>query len=162
VTAAQVLDFYFALRGSGVRLWIDGGWCVDALLGEQGREHGDLDVAVARSDDRALRSWFGRSGFSELPGGSQSVYVMAAPDGRRIDVHLFEYGPNRENSWGVEYPWGSLSGLGRIGGREVECIAAEWMFEFKTAYAPAEKDLTDVERLASRFGLVVPPTHRRA
>jgi hypothetical protein len=28
------------------RLWIDGGWGVDALLGSQTREHGDLDVVI--------------------------------------------------------------------------------------------------------------------
>src|SRR3982751_249063 len=31
---------------AGARLWIDGGWGVDALLGGQTREHGDLDIAV--------------------------------------------------------------------------------------------------------------------
>ena len=160
MTAAQVIDFYIGVRDSGVRVWIDGGWCVDALLGEEGREHADLDIAVGRSDDAALRDWFVRHGFSERPDGNEFAYVMQAPDGRRIDVHCFEYGPSRENVWGIPYPWGSLSGLGEIGGQRVECVAAEWMFRFKTAYAPVQKDLADVERLARRFGFEVPESHR--
>jgi len=38
----------------GARLWLDGGWGVDALLGGQTREHGDLDVAVEARHVEAL------------------------------------------------------------------------------------------------------------
>ena len=160
ITPAQVLAIYDALRAAGVRAWIDGGWCVEALLGEEARAHADLDLAVERRDEAALRAWAGRERFAEAPGGSESVFVLAHADGRRVDVHLFEYGPARENAWGVAYPWGSLTGSGQLAGREVECVAAEWMFRFKTAYAPAAKDLDDVARLARRFGFEIPPSHR--
>jgi lincosamide nucleotidyltransferase A/C/D/E len=159
MTAAQVLALYSGLRGAGVRVWIDGGWCVDALLGEQVRAHADLDIAVARADEAALRTFLQHAGFEEDPGGSESVFVLSAADGRRVDVHLFAYGSAHDNVWGVAYPWGSLSGTGCIDGREVDCIAPEWMFRFKTAYSPAAKDREDVMRLARRFGFVVPPTH---
>ncbi|WP_226863290.1 nucleotidyltransferase domain-containing protein [Mycolicibacterium baixiangningiae] len=46
----EVLALYRAAVAAGVRLWVDGGWCVDALVGEQTREHDDLDVAVDRDD----------------------------------------------------------------------------------------------------------------
>ena len=34
----------------GLAFWIDGGWGVDALLGEQTRPHSDLDLAVKLDD----------------------------------------------------------------------------------------------------------------
>jgi lincosamide nucleotidyltransferase A/C/D/E len=40
-TAIAVLG---ALRGNGVDVCVGGGWGVDALLGEQTREHSDLDL----------------------------------------------------------------------------------------------------------------------
>jgi hypothetical protein len=34
------------------------------------------------------------------------------------------------------------------------------MFRFKTAYQPAEKDVSDVHALAIKYGLEVPESHR--
>ncbi len=43
------------------RWWIAGGWAIDLFLGEQTREHEDVDVAILREDEKAfrahLRSW---------------------------------------------------------------------------------------------------------
>ena len=36
--------------------WIAGGWALDLALGRQTREHGDVDVAVLRSDQLAVQS----------------------------------------------------------------------------------------------------------
>ena len=49
------LDLFSEL---GIKVWIDGGWGVDALLGECTREHQDLDIMI---------SW---GGFSNTHGGS--------------------------------------------------------------------------------------------
>jgi lincosamide nucleotidyltransferase A/C/D/E len=157
--AAQVVSLLDVLRAAGVRAWVDGGWCVDALLGEATRAHADLDLAASRADAPALRACLAREGFRAAEGATESVFVLAHPDGRRVDVHLFEYGPGGENAWGVAYPFGSLTGSGRIAGRDVACVAAEWMFRFKTAYPPAAKDREDVARLAARFGFALPPSH---
>ncbi|HEY9565715.1 MAG TPA: hypothetical protein VIR30_18265 [Nocardioides sp.] len=62
-----------------------------------------------------------------------------------------------EPAWGIRYPQGSLTDVGRIEGIPVRCVAAEWMFRFKTAYPPAAKDLHDA--LADMFGFVVPAIH---
>ncbi|MFG1861146.1 nucleotidyltransferase domain-containing protein [Microbispora bryophytorum] len=49
--AEAVCGIYDYLAERGVRIWIDGGWCVDALLGRQTRQHPDLDVAVDHKDE---------------------------------------------------------------------------------------------------------------
>lgn len=41
--AKDVLTLLSALDGLGVHYWLDGGWGVDCLLGEQTRPHSDLD-----------------------------------------------------------------------------------------------------------------------
>src|SRR5690242_455224 len=42
--AEEVVALYTLLDDHGVRLWVDGGWGIDALLAEQTRPHKDLDV----------------------------------------------------------------------------------------------------------------------
>ena len=44
--AQDVLEIVAYLDAAGVRVWLDGGWGVDALLGEQTRPHKDLDIVV--------------------------------------------------------------------------------------------------------------------
>jgi hypothetical protein len=46
MTSADVIDIYSTLGGLGIKIWIDGGWGVDALLGRQTRPHKDLDIAL--------------------------------------------------------------------------------------------------------------------
>ncbi|MHA1547625.1 MAG: nucleotidyltransferase domain-containing protein, partial [Alphaproteobacteria bacterium] len=48
--APILLSLYQRLKEEGIKVWIDGGWGVDALLGEQTRPHGDLDLVVQERD----------------------------------------------------------------------------------------------------------------
>src|SRR5262249_11126225 len=163
MTAEDVLELYDALSAQGIAIWIDGGWCVDALLGSQTRDHVDLDIAVRRGDASTTRKLLLARGFIEVrrPDSSDWNYAMADASGRTVDVHVFDYDEEGRNTYGVAYPHGSLTGTGTVAGREVRCVAADWMFRFKTSYSPAEKDLDDVAALAARFGFAVPATHQR-
>jgi lincosamide nucleotidyltransferase A/C/D/E len=69
-TLRDVLSVLRLADRAGARLWIDGGWGVDALLGRQTREHGDLDVAI---EARHLRVF--------LAALSGHGFVAAAQDG---------------------------------------------------------------------------------
>ncbi len=64
VTAEDVVDLYSGLLVRGVRLWVDGGWGIDALLGRQTRPHEDLDAIVAFEDLPALARFLGGCGFA--------------------------------------------------------------------------------------------------
>ena len=44
MTSIDVIDCYTTLENLGIEIWVDGGWGVDALLGEQTRPHKDLDT----------------------------------------------------------------------------------------------------------------------
>ncbi len=160
--AATVSGIYSYLAERGVRIWIDGGWCVDALLGRQTREHPDLDVAIDHKDEEEFIEQMKGLGYARRPGGGDTAwnYVLTDGGGRGVDVHVFEYDESGKNVYGIEYPHGSLTGQGEIDGHIVDCVAPEWMFAFKTAYAPEERDLKDVHALSEAFGFEIPPTHR--
>ena len=163
MTERDVLELYDALSAQGLTIWIDGGWCVDALLGRQSRDHSDLDIAVRRDEERAAREVLLSLGFVDAARDdcSEWNYAMADASNRSVDVHVFDYDERGRNIYGVAYPHGSLSGTGMLAGREVRCVAASWMFVFKTAYPPSGKDLHDVNTLAEKFGFSVPETHRK-
>ncbi|MEU8275619.1 nucleotidyltransferase domain-containing protein [Microbispora bryophytorum] len=160
--AETVCGIYDYLAEREVRIWIDGGWCVDALLGKQTREHPDLDVAVDHKDEVEFAALMQGLGYTKRRDGDDTAwnYVLTDGRGRSVDVHVFEYDESGKNVYGIAYPYGSLTGLGTIDGRAVGCVAPEWMFTFKTAYTPQDKDREDVHALGERFGFEIPPSHR--
>lgn len=160
--AEYVLKLYHDLQANQLPIWIDGGWCVDALLGRQTRPHADLDLAVEHRHEPRLRQLLTQRGFAEVvrENSTSWSYVLQDSEGRVLDIHVFEYDAQGNNTYGIAYPFGSLSGTGLIDGQPVQCVNPEWMFRFKTAYIPAEKDHLDVQALAKRFGWVVPESHR--
>ena len=162
--AEHVLTIYNLLKGEDINIWIDGGWCVDALLGEQTREHPDLDIAVDRKDEESLRTLLDLYGYHEVPHKDSSAwnYILENRENKKIDVHVFEFDKTGSNIYGIKYPKDSLRGLGKIAGQKVNCIAPEWMFKFKTAYEPKPKDLLDVNALAKKYDYSVPGTHLMA
>ena len=137
------------LAARGIKVWVDGGFCVDALVGRATREHSDLDIAVERRDADALCAVLATDGFSHLPREDSSAWSVVLSDGRRnVDVHVFAYDESGKNVYGIEYPFGSLTGTGELDSIKVPCVAPEWMFRFKTACAPTAKDNADVAVLA--------------
>ena len=95
---------------AGLRIWLDGGWGVDALLGEQTREHGDLDAAVddADLDEAASRlTEFGFRHAPEVEPGLPARYVMRDTRGRQVDFHVLFFDANGDG-W-QRLPSGSRS-----------------------------------------------------
>ena len=50
----EVLALYRLLADHHIEVWLDGGWGIDALVGEQTRPHADLDIAVTHDDVRSF------------------------------------------------------------------------------------------------------------
>ncbi|MEU1430904.1 aminoglycoside nucleotidyltransferase [Nocardia sp. NPDC005746] len=160
--AADVLALHRACSRSGLTVWIDGGWCVDALLGEQTRPHHDLDIAVHRRDAERVHEILTDLGYLASPGPDDTPWnhVMTKGPDTSVDVHVFEHDADGAVIYGIAYPAESLTGTGTIDGERVDCIAPRWMFTFKTAYPPAAKDLHDVRALAAKFDFPVPDAYR--
>jgi len=54
---AEVLAVLDAVRSTGCRFWLEGGWGVDALVGRQTRPHRDVDVDFdADYEDEVLQA----------------------------------------------------------------------------------------------------------
>jgi len=51
LSVTQVATF---LGSAAARWWLSGGWAVDRWIGRQTRDHGDIDVSVARPDWQTL------------------------------------------------------------------------------------------------------------
>ena len=143
----RVLD---ALEAAGARVWVEGGWGIDALAGRETREHDDLDLAVdtaanglERAVDVLTQMGYGR-GVDDLP----VRLVLEVADGRSVDLH-----PIRFEADGVAYQWGhdreyqypaDCFTVGRIDGREVACLGARIQREFHSGYAPRPVDHHDL------------------
>jgi lincosamide nucleotidyltransferase A/C/D/E len=65
MTAADVTELLDRLRDEDIDVWIDGGWGVDALLGEQTRLHEDLDIVVQMKYLSKLRNLLEARGYRE-------------------------------------------------------------------------------------------------
>ena len=153
MTRQDAIRIYQLLATHGIKVWVDGGFCVDALVGRATREHSDLDIAVERGDAERLCAVLATDGFSRLSREDSSAWSFVLSDGRRnVDVHVFAYDESGKNVYGIEYPFGSLTGTGDIDGVKVACVAPEWMFRFKAAYPPTAKDIADLAALANHFG----------
>ena len=60
--AADLIAF---LEENGLEVYVDGGWAVDAVLGEQTRPHDDLDIAMPHAQVSRLRAILSTRGFHE-------------------------------------------------------------------------------------------------
>ena len=163
MTAAEVITLYREFENLNIKIWVDGGWGVDALLGKQTRPHKDLDIAVQQEDVPRLRDMLQERGYRDikLTEAMPWNFVLRDENGREIDVHVIVldrhgnglYGPT---DYGEVYPPASLMGAGSIDSRVVRCISPEWMVKFHSGYKLTEKDFRDVSALCKKFGLELP------
>ena len=113
----------------GVRVWLDGGWAVDACLGAPTRRHRDLDIVIEQRDVATVVSALQARAYAPLPRADTQPwnFVMADDSGRQIDFHVIvldgrghgAYGPPQD---GGCYRAEALAGSGTVKGRRVRCI----------------------------------------
>jgi len=161
MTSQDVLALHGKLKGLGIRIWIDGGWCIDALLGRQTREHKDLDVAIEARDVPRARDLLEGEGYREVRRESEWNFVMGDRVGREIDLHAFVLDASGRVAEGILYPNGSLTGTGTIDGVGVRCIGAEQMVAFHRRRPNRERDAAAIAELCTRFGIPHPAKTNR-
>lgn len=162
MTAADVLALHTELDRLGIPIWIDGGWCVDALLGKQTRPHSDLDIALEQRHVGRAQQWLEARGYREVKRDSEWNFEMADTAGRKVDFHAFVLNDAGDVVDGVQYPNGSLTGVGKIGSHSVRCISPEFMMKFHSGYRPRETDVQDVRALQKKFRIPLPPEYETA
>jgi lincosamide nucleotidyltransferase A/C/D/E len=167
--ATDVLAFLELAKGFGVRVWLDGGWAVDACLERQTRPHADLDIVVEERHLARLTGALQDLGYRPVPRDDTRAwnFVLGDAVGHEIDFHVTvldahgagSYGPAARGEPG--YPAEALRGRGTIEGRPVACIAPEWLVRFHSGYELTAKDEADVNALCDRFGIPLPDEYVR-
>jgi lincosamide nucleotidyltransferase A/C/D/E len=165
--AARVLDLLAHLKRRDVAVWLDGGWAIDALLGEQTRPHDDLDL-VARLDDSAtIERALKERGYVLAGGGPPSSFELVDGTGHQVDVHPASFTPTGDGVYRMAsgedwiYPADGFGGVGRILGHEVPCLTPEVvMVNQTTGYALDAAHQQDVTALGERYGIPVPDFRR--
>ncbi len=167
MTAADVEGFVELADELKVTVWLDGGWAVDACLGEQTRRHSDLDIVVTKRDAAVLEIALRQQGFTDVPRDDTRPwnFVLGDEEGREIDFHVIELDHNGDGVYGPpenddRYRAEALSGRGVINGRAVRCMTPEWLVASHTGYELQDKDHADVAALCDRFGIPLPDEHR--
>ena len=156
----ELLDFF---EQHGLEIYVDGGWAVDALLGNQTRSHDDLDIAIPHEQVPLLRRLMATRGFHERPQADswECNFVLADDGERRLDVHSYTLDATGKNMSGIPYTAEHLTGTGVIGGRSVRCIDPAWLVKFHVGYEADEKDYHDVRLLCDRFGWPLPSEYSK-
>jgi lincosamide nucleotidyltransferase A/C/D/E len=170
ITSDDVAEILDRLAGRGIEVWVDGGWGVDALLGEQTRVHDDLDLVIARGDCPRAQDALRALGFewaADVEPGLPARLALRDPRDRRVDIHPVVFDPAGngwqelpDGTWGG-YPAEGLRGLGVIGQRRVRCLTPELQVRHHLGYEPDADDHHDIRRLTARFNLEPPPPYER-
>jgi len=163
MTARDVVAVLQLFDAHRIEVWIDGGWGVDALLGEQTRSHRDLDIALEHRDVPKLRAILEARGCRDVPRPDtrECNFVLGDDRGHEVDVHSYTFDADGHHVFGIEYPKESLTGRGSIDDYPVNCVSAEWMVRFQTGYPLDEDDYRDVLALCRHFGIPLPAVYER-
>jgi lincosamide nucleotidyltransferase A/C/D/E len=170
MTQADAVEILRLLKSRGIEVWVDGGWGVDALLGNQSRAHDDLDLVFREGDLGRLAEVLRAVGFRRVEEGARPFnFVMADPAGREVDLHGVVldasgdglYGPQPTDGPGRKYPAAAFRGEGVIGGESVRCLTADYQMANHAGYDPGEADFHDVYALHHKFGIPVPNDYAR-
>lgn len=168
MTRQDVVEILGWLGGGDVAVWLDGGWGVDALVGEQTRDHDDLGLIVREDHVSRMRGVLHEHGFRRS-GGVPVSFVLRDERGREVDVHpvRFDDGGNGhlegDDRGPYEHPANAFAAAGIIAGRRVACLSAEaQMANHAWGYEPGPTDVHDTALLHERLGTVlVPPFDER-
>lgn len=160
MSAEQVIETLAALTQVGISAWVDGGWGVDALIGEQTRDHGDLDLVIPIDSLPTCRGLLIDEGFRVERDWLPTALAMRHSDGRGIDLHPVasadDGGGDQIQLDGVRRWHYDPPVTGTIAGEPVWCCSPECQVAAHLGYEPGSKDRADMGLLARRFGLDLP------
>jgi lincosamide nucleotidyltransferase A/C/D/E len=162
--AGRVLDLLGRLKVAGLEVWLDGGWAIDALLGEQTRAHDDVDLVARLDDSAAIERLLSEQGYALAGGGAPHSFELVDGEGHQVDVHPASFTADGDGVYRMAdggdwiFPAAGFNGRGSILGRDVPCLTPEVvMVNHTTGYALDEAHQRDVRALAERYGLRLPP-----
>lgn len=160
IDAVEIISY---AEENGIDFWLDGGWGVDALLGEETRTHNDIDLFVEKRNGERFIGILRGKGFAEIAEAYTTMYHTVWKDAKNriIDLHIFEFNEQGYIVFeGEPYPPSIFSGIGKIGDKVVKSIDAENQVLFHLGYEHDENDIHDVMLLCERFDIPVPEEYK--
>jgi len=167
MAVGEVIRLLDALDAAGVPVWVDGGWGVDALFGEQRRQHDDLDLVIEMKNVSTLQRVLKELDYTFQRRDAPLSFELVAPDGRQVDVHPVTFNERGDGIYQKDdgktwtYPAEGLAGRGEIGGRRVRCLTPELQMRVHSGYEFSAKDHDEVRDLQERFGVDPPEGYKR-
>lgn len=145
----QILDL---LESTGVKYWLDGGWCVDALHGGQTRIHRDVDIDFDSRYTDKLIAFLQENGFIIETDWLPARMELYSVELGYIDIHPFilnEDGTSRQaDLQGGWYEFQSdYFGETTLDGRVIPCISLKGQKIFHSGYELRDKDIHDLSIL---------------
>lgn len=145
----EVLRLFEELR---CRVWIAGGWAVDAAFGLATREHGDLDLAFPAEAERRVLAGLHRLGFRIVVDWRPARVALRDADGREVDLHPLTFNDDGSAEQAgldetvFDYPADCFT-TGLIEGQVVPCLSVAQQLRFRQGYKHRPKDNHDVALL---------------
>jgi lincosamide nucleotidyltransferase A/C/D/E len=149
VRSDQLVDLLNRIEPLAPRVWLGGGWGVDALAGRETRPHGDLDLCLDAPSLPAVLEMLAGIGFLTREDWLPVRIEVEHPDGRRVDLHPVTFAADGSGTQpGLDgavfvYPAGCTS-TGHVNSRPVTCISAAQQLVFRTGFTWRDVDHHDV------------------
>ena len=171
VGAEDTIDIYQRLLDNKIRVWLTGGWGIDALLEGQTRRHKDMDILILVDEVVPTRDLLGREGYGLKELWSENAWVadsegreiptalvLRDAEGREVDVHAMalDRQGNGIPAWtseGLMLSREDLGGEGLIAGVRVRCLSAEMQVRAHSGYDLPPYQVQDMEMLRERLGV---------
>jgi lincosamide nucleotidyltransferase A/C/D/E len=152
MSLAEVLNVLEILSRAGCKVWLEGGWGVDALVGRQTRVHRDVDIDIdGEQEGLVLDALIGAGYRIETDWRPNRVELVAGGRGR-VDVHPLQLHADGSASQvaldGGSYffPRGYFT-MGSLAGRPVPCFSVAAQRHFRSGYDLRPQDVHDLALL---------------
>lgn len=148
----HILDVFETIQ---VPYWLDGGWGVDVLTGQQNREHRDIDIDFDAKYTTVVIETLKRIGYIVEVDWMPSRMELHHQDFGYLDIHPIDFNSDgsitQENPKGGQYvfkqEWFSKT---IYKGRLIPCISKEAQLLFHSGYELSEKDFLDIQHLKNK------------
>lgn len=152
---ATLEDLFFIidiLENLHITYWIDGGWGIDLLIGQQKREHRDIDIDFDAQHQEELLNKLKETGYTILTDWRPCRIELYHPQRSYLDIHPLILHPDGSAKQATPYGgWyhfeANFFTTTPFEGKTIPCISAEAQKLFHTGYPLREKDKTDMKNL---------------
>lgn len=142
----QVLDL---LESLDMQFWLDGGWGVDVLYGQQTRLHRDIDIDFDANYTDQLLDLLQERGYQIETNWLPTRVELYSKELGYIDIHPFVLNADGtskqadlDGGWYEFQP--DYFGTAVFEGRSIPCISAKGQQVFHSGYDLREKDIHDL------------------